>query len=219
MELVGKKIDFLGDSITEGSGTSGGAARFTEVMRQRYGLAAARNYGIGGTRFAHQIVPSESPITDRDFCVRVEELDPDADIVVVFGGTNDYGHGDAPFGAPEDRTADTFCGACHELYTKLKEKFPKAVILIVTPIHRTNDESTGGDGREQAPRPPLREYVRVIRETAELYKLPLLNLFDTNVLDPNEPEIRERFVPDGLHPNDAGHLILAEQISTFLQLL
>lgn len=219
MKLEGLKINFLGDSITEGSGTSGREACFTELMKRKYALAAARNYGIGGTRFAHQMAPSENPITDRDFCLRVKELDPDADVVVVFGGTNDYGHGDAPFGSPLDRTADTFCGACWELYAALKAKFPEAVILIVTPIHRTNDGSPRGDGRAQAPRPALREYVRVIREMASQHGLPVLNLFDAGVLDPNDPGVRACYVPDGLHPNDAGHVILAEKIGAYLEAL
>ena len=47
----------------------------------------------------------------------------DADGVVVFGGTDDFGHGDAPIGTPSDRTYDTFYGACHVLFSKLIEKY------------------------------------------------------------------------------------------------
>ena len=218
MELKGKKINFLGDSITEGCGTSGVEFGFPWLLKQRLGLAEARNYGIGGTRIAAQLACAGSG-EDRNYCGRALELDPDADVVVVFGGTNDYGHGDAPFGKPEDRTEMTFCGACHVLFARLKARFPEAVILIVTPIHRTNDESPAGDGRKQVPRPALKEYVRAIRETAPLYGLPVLELFDTGVLDPNDPTILEGFVPDGLHPNNAGHVVLAEQIGGYLEQL
>jgi GTPase SAR1 family protein len=68
---------------------------------------------------------------------RVAEMDPDADLIVVFGGTNDFGHGDAPFGDFSDRTADTFCGAIHELYVSLLEKYPTATIMVITPLHRS----------------------------------------------------------------------------------
>ena len=54
MELKGKKINFLGDSITEGAGTSCEAARFTCVLKDIAGLSEIRNYGIGGTRIARQ---------------------------------------------------------------------------------------------------------------------------------------------------------------------
>lgn len=35
--------------------------------------------------------------------MRVDEMDDDADIVIVFGGTNGYGHGDAPMEDFESR--------------------------------------------------------------------------------------------------------------------
>ena len=38
-------------------------------------------------------------------------------------------------------------------------------------------------------------------------------------LQPRVDSVRERFVPDGLHPNDDGHAILAERIAGFLKSL
>ena len=32
-----------------------------------------------------------------------------------------------------------------------------------------------------------------------------------------EPAVLARYVPDGLHPNDEGHVILAEEIRKFLE--
>ncbi len=219
MELTGAKVNFLGDSITEGCGTTSIAACFTELLHRRYSLAAARNYGIGGTRFARQMTPSENPVTDLDFCQRYTEMDSDADAVVVFGGTNDYGHGDAPFGTPADSTPDSFCGACNVLFSGLKARFPQAKILIVAPMHRCNDTSHQGDGRPQAPRPILEAYVEAIREAADRYGLPLLDLFSDPILDPNDPIIQAVYVPDGLHPNDAGHQLLAQRIGDALEAL
>ena len=103
MNLQGKKINFLGDSITFGYGLGNSCDRFADLIAQRYG-AISRNYGISGTRIARQTTPSDDPSHDLDFPSRVAEMDPDADIVVVFGGTNDYGHGDAPLGTMADRT-------------------------------------------------------------------------------------------------------------------
>ena len=63
-----------------------------------------------------------------DYCRRYKTMDPDADIIVVFGGTNDFGHGDAPLGEMSDRTVDTFYGALHTLYTSLITRYPEAPI-------------------------------------------------------------------------------------------
>ncbi len=216
MKLEGVKINFLGDSITQGSGTTCPEAVFPELLRRDCGLAEARNYGIGGTRLARQFTPSENPVTDFDCCQRYLTMDLDADVVVVFGGTNDYGHGDAPFGECSDRTPDTFHGACHALFAGLKVRYPNAVIAVLTPLHRCNETNPLGDGRKKLPCPPLKDYVDVIRQTAQEYQFPVLDLYETSLLNPNVSEIRNAYVPDGLHPNDAGHRVLAKEIKEFL---
>ena len=127
MELKGKKINFLGDSITEGVGCSDSKTVYHQLMKEKYGLCEARNYGIGGTRLAKQVKPSEKPRHDLDFPMRAVDMDRDADAVVVFGGTNDFGHGDAPIGTPSDRTPDTFYGALHYLYTFLMTEYPSGL--------------------------------------------------------------------------------------------
>ena len=48
MKLNGKKIAFLGDSITEGVGTSGCPNRFCDLIEEATG-AECLNYGISGT--------------------------------------------------------------------------------------------------------------------------------------------------------------------------
>ena len=138
MELNGKKIAFLGDSITEGHGTSEVRNTFWNLLARRTG-AQCYGYGIGGTRIARQQQPTDER-WDQDFISRVDGMIPDADIVVVFGGTNDFGHGDAAFGTMADRTPDTFCGACHYLFRELKVNFPQAEIVVATPMHRCRED-------------------------------------------------------------------------------
>ncbi len=218
MELRDKKINFLGDSITEGHGTSGPSAFFTTLISEKY-HAICRNYGIGGTRIARQLNPSDNQIWDQDYCARVETMDPDADIIVVFGGTNDFGHGDAPLGTASDRTVFTFYGALHVLYSTLVTRYPEAVIVVLTPLHRTNEDNPRGDGFKAEEVGILQTYVNIIREVAEYYSLPVLDLFSESGLQPKVPIIQEKYIPDGLHPNDAGHRILATKIARFLESL
>ena len=218
MELKGKKINFLGDSITEGHGTSGPEHTFEEIMRRNEGLDEARNYGIGGTRIARQQKPSLNEIWDLYFESRVDEMDPDADVVVIFGGTNDYGHGDAPIGTPADRTPDTFYGACHSLFRAVIKKYPTSTIAVCTPLHRNNEQSPRGDGYKE-PTLPLIGYVNIIREVAEYYSLPLIDFYKNSNIVTEIEEVRRKFIPDGLHPNDAGHEILAARIAGVLKTL
>ncbi len=210
MELKGLKINFLGDSITEGHGCTSVETRFTDKIAAESG-AICRNYGIGGTRIAYQRQPSPVPRWELNFVDRADKMDPDADLICVFGGTNDFGHGDAPFGSFEDRTADTFCGALHVLFTKLLEKYPAAQMMIITPLHRREETLPNRNCRT------LKDYVEAIRQTAEYYSLPVLDLFAAYGVQPAVPAMRAAYMPDGLHPNDAGHVILTRKITQFIK--
>ncbi len=212
MELKNISANFLGDSITAGSGVSDPTTKtFHQLLAQKYGMKIARNYGIGGTRLAKQRIPSEEAKHDQDFSGRFSQMDDDAQLVVLFGGTNDFGHGDAPFGTMGDRTPDTFYGACHYIMKGLIEKYPTAKVVVMTPIHRTSE-----DKPNQATGKRLIEYVNAIREVAEFYSLPLIDLWANSGIQPRVEVIKDTYCPDGLHPNDAGHVKMAEYIGNFL---
>ena len=211
MELKNIKANFLGDSITEGHGTSDLATKpFHQLIAKKYGMAAARNYGIGGTRLAKQVKPSVNARWDLDFCSRFSEMDDDAQLVVVFGGTNDFGHGDAPIGEFTDRTPDTFYGACHTLMSGLLNKYPDARIVFMTPLHRISEDTHDVKGYV------LKQYVEMIKEVAEYYSIPVLDLWSVSGLQPRVDVIKEKYVPDGLHPNDLGHERMADVIGSYL---
>ncbi len=205
MELKGLTINFLGDSITEGSGTTSPEKTFHQIIKEKYDLEFAYNYGIGGTRIARQIVPTrDRPKHDLTFELRAEIMNRKADAVVVFGGTNDFGHGDAPFGTLDSEDVYTFCGAVNSLINKLKRDFPKAKIIFMTPLHRVCETNPS-----QPDMKTLSDYADAIVTICKKHNLPVIDLFKINPLDPEDKEI----VPDGLHPNDKGHAIMAQVIA------
>ena len=214
MELKNKVINFLGDSITEGVGASSAEKRYVDRVAAIASLARANNYGISGTRIARQKNPDPANRFDLDFCLRCTEMDPDADIIVVFGGTNDYGHGDAPIGTPDDRTPDTFWGACHYLCRTIIEQYPDAVTVICTPLHRLNETVPAANSGLV-----LEEYAEIIRTVAAYYSLPVLDLWKMSGMQPAVPVVQQKYMPDGLHPGDAGHDLLARRIVGFLSAL
>ncbi len=220
MKLEGLTINFLGDSITQGVGASCADTIYHAVLKREVNLKEARNYGIGGTRFARQHSVSENTddrfIDENYFCARFQNME-DADAVVVFGGTNDYGHGDAPIGDFSDRTPDTFYGACHYLFKGLIKKYFGKPIVVITPLHRC-DETKVGDNKVDE-RAILKTYVDIIREVAEYYSLPVLDLYKESMMQPEIEEIKEKYMPDGLHPSDDGYAVIAYKLKNFLERL
>ncbi|MBR3751048.1 MAG: SGNH/GDSL hydrolase family protein [Clostridia bacterium] len=213
MKIEGLKINFLGDSITQGCGVYEPENMFVNRIAKMG--AICRNYGLSGTRIARQHKPSEHPQLDMYFESRLEGMENDADLVLVFGGTNDMGHGDAEIGTMSDRTPDTFYGAMHSLCISLINKYPGKVIAFMTPLHcwyEDNDRACGKAGH-------LIDYVNAEREVAQYYSLPVLDLYACSGLQCAVPVIKEKYVPDGLHPNDDGHAILAARIAAFIKSL
>ena len=219
MKLEGKKVYFLGDSITAGVGASRPENCYVSVMERKYGIKAF-NYGVSGTRLAIQSQPTvEAPASDETFCERAKRMEGEPDIIVVFGGTNDFGHGDAPIGTSADREPNTFYGACHDLFTYLQTRYPFARIIVCTPAHRQNEMSPRGDGFKPYNVGTLKVYADIIREVAEEHSLPVCDLYRNLGINALIPEQREALMPDGLHPNDAGHERLADCIASFIQSL
>lgn len=209
MKPEGAKINFLGDSITDGLGVTAPEKIYHQLIKENYGLAGAYNYGLSGTRIARQTSPTtDRPKLDLTFELRAQTMCRDVDAVVVFGGTNDYGHGDSRFGNvdSEDEDIYTFCGAVNTLITALKKDFPRAELVFMTPLHRRNEEQPSRPGGK-----PLAEYVHAMSAICAKRNVKVIDLFAINPLDPEDT-----MISDGLHPSDAGHVVLAQTVGEAL---
>ena len=225
MNIKGFKVNFLGDSITEGVGVSDiPNNRYNNRLKVMCELSAVNNYGVSGTRIAHQIHASENPRFDLCFCGRAYNMDTSADMVIVYGGVNDYIHGDAPFGEIGDTTPATFCGGVYFLMNYLKENYAGKTILFMTPArmflrHEVDDRLPSTHARKWAEGKELQAYVDVIVETGKKFDIPVLDLYRISGLQPEVPVLKEMYMPDGLHPNDAGHERIARKLQGFLSML
>ena len=215
MELKGIKMAVLGDSITEGHGVADKNNIYYKIVARECGVREVYADGISGTRFARQSTESEKPRHDIDFLSRIENIDADSDLVVVFGGTNDFGHGDAPLGNRDDKTPYTFCGACNLMCEKLIERLPRAQIVFMGPLHRAEEDNPCGSHKTE-PVATLYEYVDIIKSATRKYSIPFLDLMQVSGITPKVPVLCELYMPDGLHPNDEGQRRIAERLKYFL---
>ena len=222
MNVKGLKVNFLGDSITEGVGVSDiENCRYDNVIAKTLELSKVNNYSISGSRLAHQMYPSAKPRYDLCFCGRAYDMDITADMVVVFGGVNDYIHGDAPFGEIGDTMPNTFCGGVYFLMNFLRESYGDKPIVFMSPArcflrHEVDDLVPSVHAAKRVPGKPLIDYVDVILETAKQFNIKVFDLYRNLGVDPHIPEQFEKYTTDGLHFNDQGHLLIAQKLKEII---
>ena len=210
------KIAFLGDSITLGYGLANREERYTTKVSKLLG-AEEENFGIAGTLMARAGVNRSD---GEDFLSRAH-LVTDADVAVVFGGTNDYFWSDAPIaGTGEDR----FAGAVERLVAQITERRGDRLTLFVTPYpHNGIGNFEGGAHFQDASRHDtdarnysghtLGEYAAVIEDTCARYNVPCLSLFEDFGFRWQDHTL------DGCHPNPEGHTLIARAVVKKLQSL
>ena len=203
----GKKIGFLGDSITQN-------AEYVNSYANLTGCTAV-NYGISATHIARRNADDA-----KAFEKRYTNMATDLDMVIVFGGTNDFGHTDtADFGEFSDGTntnKNTFYGGLHRLFSGLRTRYPNIPVVVMLPIHHgteidqkeyvVNSDMTITEGTNAKTGKTFREYVNAIREVAAYYSLIVLDAYSYSGLTPmTEIGASNRvFFRDGLHLNAAG---------------
>ena len=208
-------INFLGDSITQGAGASCRENQYVSLVGQMLGCKSC-NYGVGGTRIAKVKTPSVEALYDYNFLQRAENM-AKGDLVFVFGGTNDYGHGTDELGemSVENKDAYTFVGAINNLIDYLLETYTKENIVFILPLHRYGEDSHYGEFGEHSFRPVFQEYVSAQREILEKRGIKYL---DFNEYFPIPKTCQgDDLTVDGLHPNDKGHKLLASLICDYVK--
>ena len=212
------KINFIGDSITAGAGASTIENGYVNLVGSLSGNVV-KNFGVSGTRLARQKSLSNEAMYDYDFQMRMKlmaEMEGDADFVFVFGGTNDFGHGDAIIGNDQDSSPYTFYGAINNIITYLIQKFSKEKVCFILPMPRYNQECRYGEGNKKQESLTLKEYVEIIKERLEFYNVDYIDLFHDFLPVPQTNGVSEYFF-DGLHPNDKGHLLIAKKVVEYLK--
>ena len=202
-----KKIACLGDSITEGAQAAGWQwHRYIDSWCKSNGInSIVTNLGIGGTS-----VCTSSYVSDRlkPFVNRLDTIPADADIVVIFGGTNDWGNS-AILGNITDTGTSSFYGAYKYILEWLAINRPNAKVMTMTPLKRyyrgngttwVNAQTTPNSRGNILP-----DYVRAVKEVSEMYAIPCVDLHNESGLNPVLENVRNRFIGDGLHPTAEGN--------------
>ncbi len=228
----GARVAFLGDSITDARQIATTNNIFWNNLKDILGIEPYV-YGISGHRMNQIIGQGE----------RLErEHGQEVDAIIVFIGTNDF-NGNIPVGEwytySMEKTIDdgpeeverkhrelvyddaTFKGRANTTLRWLKTHYPDKQIIFLTPIHRGfarfNDkniqppESFANDNGYF-----IDDYIRAVREIADVWAVPVIDLAAISGLYPLLDEHTHYFrnaETDRLHPNTPGQLRMAWAIA------
>ena len=209
------RILFLGDSITEGVGASAPEKNYVSLVGEKTGHEVI-NYGISGTRIARQKRVSASTKWDFDFRLRLTIMPSEADRVFIFGGTNDFGHGNLHLGRVGEKDENTFVGGLYLLIDALIEKYGKEKLCFLLPLRRFDEDPKAckGENADECGA-SLEEYVNVMRKILSDYAIDYIDLYSNGFAKPLV-NTGDEFTVDGLHPNDNGYEFLAGVVCDYL---
>lgn len=113
-------------------------------------------------------------------------------IITLFAGTNDFGH---------SGTVEAMRNGLETIINGLFAAYPFVTLFIVTPLQRNFDGSVGGETEGLGPNQLglyLIDYVRAIREIAEKYSIPVIDLYAYGTINMLNARLYKTI--DGLHP-------------------
>lgn len=212
--LFGKKIAFLGDSITAATSLDG--YRYWQLIGEKTGCVCL-NYGVGKSRLA---------TVDTDdvdsFVTRAADMDTTADAVFIMGGTNDVGL-NTLLGEWASTDESTFYGAINALIALLRANYPGKPIVFATPMKRKYDTDDGfpdtmADLKTASTTEEItmQHCVLAIKAKCARAGIPVVDIAEHSGIGATCAEyyIEES---DNLHPSALGHVRIANMVQTELE--
>ena len=186
-----KHVAVIGDSITQGIFRKYASTGLDSEAVKPFGSLIAEvacdtnygNFGIGGATVSNVIGSWESLVTN---CSKVNGYD----VVFICGGTNDYGN---------NASSSTFTTAYQTVVDTLKAN--NTEVVACTPVYRTSKTGTNTQGLT------LQDYCNIIKSIATSKSIKCIDLYALT-----NDGVFITHCPDGLHPNEIGHKIIADLI-------
>ncbi len=210
LDFSDKKIACLGDSITQAANLEKlenyQQYSYPTKLSELLGAKEVVNFGIGGSSIGRY--------WQNAFVERYMEIPKDTDLILIMGGTNDgFCLHKENVGNFEERSPRTLIGDLDELMRGLKENYPDAEIVFITPLPNVLHDILRKERPElMSQRVIVDSMITLARE----YEYDVIDLYDSNLLDSHDAAVISNYMPDGVHCNPDGYQILAEHIAADL---
>jgi len=208
--FYGKKICTFGDSITNMN-------KWQPFMAEYLGCVYTK-HGVGGCTVAlSNNADHQTDCMYQD--ARINELENDADVILVFGGHNDWSNR-VPIGSfPTDNTlvledtgdVDTFVYAYALMLKKLMTTYPNAKIYTMSCLGGRWDDTgmLNYDGHYYINGVDMEDYADAVKMVSAYYGIPCI---DVSSLSGINTINHATYLADAIHPNEAGGKLIAKTV-------
>lgn len=197
----GKKICAYGDSVTE--------QNKWQSFVSSYFNCSFYNRGVGGTT----VTQVNSSTNHMSADVRIETIPTDSDVVLVFGGHNDWSSASINIGdIRTDALSESvsFKSAFALMLKKIQTRCPNAKIITMTPVGgRTEEASTNQDKQFYIRDLCMTDFANAVKEVSAYYGIPCI---DINANSGINTLNHTTYITDLIHPNVEGGKLIANEV-------
>ncbi len=178
--LSGKKICFLGSSVTYGFAANG--ISFADIIAEKYGSKSFK-FAVNGTTLVDNGADS--------YVSRMKKIDKAQrfDLFVCQLSTNDASR-NMPTGTVSDHTPDTICGAINFIAAYVKDTFGCPLVFYTNPYYENER---------------YKAMTKLLSDMAEANKFTVIDLYNDKSFNNITPEERREFMADDIHPTLKGY--------------
>ena len=212
--LNGKKMLFMGDSISYGSGDAVSPFRTGRAWAGRiadWTGAITTNASVSGAKVSFQrgddnwVYSQYEPYANEKF-----------DIIVMHGGVNDARH-ERPVGTLSEgkeeatlkKNQTNYAGGLEWIFYNVSKTNPDAKLFFIA-NHRLDGHSKGNAKDMSA-------YFNIAKEACEKWGVTFIDLYNNKELNDKLETTTTKYLPDTLHLNAAGYDIITPYIISALE--
>lgn len=205
--LAGLKLAIIGDSIS--TAQYGGITTeqiWHNVLKAKYGLTTFVN-AISGSAIALNGSGVTSFCEDSRWQSLNSVFTPD--VILIFGGTNDFGARQVPLGTPDSTDRNTFYGALNYMLAGMCDRYKTSRIYWMLPLHQAG---YGFPEKNNTTGLYMQQYIDIIREKCAQFGITIIDTYGSSGLTYYNMTAGGIYSPDGLHPNASGHLRIVQPV-------
>ncbi|CAM3067246.1 SGNH/GDSL hydrolase family protein [Leuconostoc rapi] len=196
-----KRIGIIGDSVSFGLKSTINYGHYIQKVTG----ANVQNLAISGAHLTDNGVKS---IFQQ--ATRLNKCD-----LYIFQSTDDDWLANITIGNKHDTAKQSYLGAFYQTVLQLRRLNSQAKIIVLTTTYQTpvwGSVVRRTDLTHNKLGYNLHDYMAAVKKACVDLNIPCVDLMRSSLFTPSNSVFRAKYMPDGLHPNEEGHHIIALEI-------